>query len=358
MPTFAPSRRRIFGSGIPMIAEPTFTERGHYEKGFAEVFEREIAPKLDEAEQRRLERVRRTKLRIVYGIGIALGVLAVLIALLLMSMRSDMQIDALFALSAIILFFIVLVVVFGPVAGFMWVRSQYRQQQSVLRDIIVGPACRFLGDLEYAREPGDRFDPQRFRDLGVIDSYTSSTVEDLFVGHHRDTGFKMVEGHFETGGQQPRPVFDGLLFEIDVPQKFSGRVLIEGDKGRVGNALAVFFKDTFGNETRVAFDHAAFEEHYEVYASDADDARRLITPGFCDAMIALAETHEKRSLAAAFVDGTFLLAIQMRGNLFEPGSIKRSLYDCEDDIHKFLGEVTIVHRVIDILHSDRPEPAA
>ena len=48
-----------------MAIKPTFVEREPYEKGFGEVFEREIVPKLHETEQRRLDRLRRTKLRIV-----------------------------------------------------------------------------------------------------------------------------------------------------------------------------------------------------------------------------------------------------------------------------------------------------
>ena len=62
--------------------------------------------------------------------------------------------------------------------------------------------------------------------------------------------------------------------------------------------------------------------------------------------------YDGKSLCAGFVDGVFLLAVPVDGNLFEPGSITRSVYECEDDIHMFLEEITIAHRVIDILHGN------
>ena len=85
---------------------------------------------------------------------------------------------------------------------------------------------------------------------------------------------------------------------------------------------------------------------------------RLLSPGFCETMLTLADAYYAKSLGAAFVDGMFLLAVPVEGDLFEPGSIKRSVYDCEQDIHDFLEQVTIAHRVIDHLRGDRPERPA
>ena len=39
----------------------------------------------------------------------------------------------------------------------------------------------------------------------------------------------------------------------------------------------------------------------------------------------------------------------------EPGSVRQSVFDCEDDIHEFLRKATIPHRVIDHLYDDRPD---
>ena len=87
----------------------------------------------------------------------------------------------------------------------------------------------------------------------------------------------MIDAHVQVRRKRSTDtVFDGLLFEIDVPANFSGRLIMGRDGGAVGNALKGFFKDKFGKEKRVQFDHAAFEERYEVYARDPDEAYRLM----------------------------------------------------------------------------------
>lgn len=334
-----------------MADYPTFTEHGPYEKGFAEVFAREIAPKLEELERKRVALFHRRKIRLLATIAATAAGAITAIILMKVYWNSIGTDDVfgklvLFLLPAVIPFFV----------GRWWMKKLDKLHASSLRDVIANAACGFFGDLNYLRDIGERFDHQRFTDLGVVPSGSFTRSEDLFSGRYRDTGYKMIDASvYQRGGRSGRTVFNGLLFEIKVPLEFSGRVLIGKDEGSIANALNKFFKGKFGKkEERVIFDHAAFEDRYAVYASDPDEARRLITPGFCDTMVALAETHDAKSLGAAFVDGAFLLAMPVEGDLFEPGSVTRSVYDCEDDIHEFLEHLTLAHRVIDYLFGDRP----
>ena len=47
-----------------MAASATFTEREPYERGFAEVFDRDIAPRLDDLEAERVDRFAKRKVRL------------------------------------------------------------------------------------------------------------------------------------------------------------------------------------------------------------------------------------------------------------------------------------------------------
>ena len=334
-----------------MADHPSFTERGPHEKGFAAVFDRDIAPRFEELERERLALFQQRKFRLLVTIAAtAAGAIMALIltTALWSSFDSDQWVGRIFLL--------VFPVLLPFAIGLWWMKKLQKLHSSSLRGVIADAACEFFGDLAYERDPGDSFDSKRFIDLGVVPSGSFTRSEDLFRGRYRDTGYKMIDASvYRSSGRSGRTVFDGLLFEIEVPLEFSGRVLIGRDEGNVANALNKFFKGKFGKkEERVIFDHPAFEERYAVYASDPDEARRLITPGFCDTMVALAKTHDKTSLGAAFVDGVFLLAVPVAGDLFEPGSINRSVYDCEDDIHEFLELLTLAHRVIDYLNGDRP----
>ncbi len=53
-------------------------------------------------------------------------------------------------------------------------------------------------------------------------------------------------------------------------------------------------------------------------------------------LVELAKIYDKDELGAAFVDGRFLLALPAPGDLFAPGSLKRSVHECEEDIHEYL----------------------
>ncbi len=330
-----------------MTTALTFTEREPYEKGFAEVFVQDIVPRLDELERERLALFEKRRVRILIATVIGAGLSAWLFYAYWNSVDWDVGLEALLFLLPVLV-----------AAGGSWVFTLHSAHLESLKEVIVPAVCRFFDGLEYTHEPGDRFDRGRFTKLSVIPSGSWTRFEDLFVGRYRDTDFKMVDAEVESSGESSQTLFDGLLFEIGVPMEFSGRVLIGCDKGRIGNALKGFFKDRFGKESRIQFADAAFEERYAVYASDSDEAKGLVSPGFCKNMLALADAYSDKSLGAAFVDGVFLLAVPVPGDLFEPGSIKRSVYDCEDDIHEFLKEITVAHRVIEYLHGERPERPA
>lgn len=337
-----------------MADTPHFTEKEPYEKGFAEVFAQRIAPRLEDLETERLGIFGKQQKRKVITIAVVVA-LAILAAVL--SLMTWGHIPTKILIGVVFLFFALAFI--AGVIGFTSMSKMAADHVESLRGIVVAPVCAFIGDLEYLREPGERFDNKRFVKLGIVPSGSWGRFEDLFTGRYRDTGFKMVEGQvIRRSKDSTYTVFDGLLFEIDVPLAFGGRVIIGRDKGRISNALKGFFKDKFGKETRIQFPDPAFEERYAVYASDADEAMTLVSPGFCKNMLALADAYSEKSLGAAFVDGVFLLAVPVPGNLFEPGSIEQSVYDCEDDIHDFLREITIAHRVIEFLHGERPSETA
>lgn len=322
-----------------MTEPPTFTEREPYEAGFAEIFSRDIAPKLEEAEESRLgyieERRRRLKITVI-----ATAVTAALLIALYFTLGLDLRLLVLSALVALI--------------GYMWSSSTSVEYGDDLKDVIIGPACQFFDDLEYRREPDDRFDHKRFQKLGLVNSGNVS-LEDLFTGSHRGTKFNMVEADITSRSHNTTTTeFKGLLFEIAAPIEFTCRVIIGRDSGNIGNALTGFFKSSFGKQERVTFDDAAFEKRYAVYTDNPDEAYRLVTPGLCKTMVDLADAYDEKSLSAAFVDNVFLLAMPVEDDLFELGSISQSALDCEDDIHKLLKSIIIAHRVIDYLHGDKP----
>lgn len=330
-----------------MVNTPHFTEKEPYEKGFAEIFDQQIAPKLEDLEEKRLALLEKRRVRILLTI-LATGIGTGLSAWWIFSAKGGGTGVAV-ELAAIVAILLVCI----PLGVGLYYLGELREAHiNVLRQVIFPAVCQFFDGLEHTPIPGDRFDRERFTDHGVIPPFSWQVFQDLFVGRYRDTNFKMVQARIE-GADSATTLFQGILFEIEVPMEFSGRVLIGRDKSQFGSKFKGYQKE---NESlRIQFDDAAFEGRYAVYASDAEEAKRLVSPVFRKNMLALADAYSEKSLGAAFVDSVFLLAVPLSKIVFQLSSIKRSVFDCEDDIHEFLREVTIPHRIIDYLLGERPE---
>lgn len=319
-------------------------------RSFAEFFAAEIAPALPALEAQRLDRRRGAFAR-------SLGTAFVVVAAALIA---GMAVHA-FAGAAVL--------IAGTVAGFIWARRPGGRHREAVRAHIVPALCRYLGTEEYHRKPGKRFDTARVQKSGIAGAFTRASLQDLFAGSHRGTGFRMVEARLyrqrrtarENGGRQRRTIFAGLLCDIDVPVTFAGVVLLVGERGTRGDWIAGIMRRNFPAAAPVALGHPTFDARFQVLSDDAAQARRLLEPGLMETLLALAEeidTAEKSAgreggLNGAFLDGRFLLAIPQRRNLFEIGALERSLDHAEEDLRRLALEFTIPQRLIDNLHGER-----
>ncbi len=320
-----------------MTANVRFEERAPHEKGFAAYFDREIAPHLRRMEKERLQR----RTRIITGAAIAVIVTAVIAG-------------GLFLLFESLPVTFIAVVLIGTLGLFLAWRPA-AAYKTMVRDVVMGPTCRFFGDLAYFAEAQDRFPYSRFRAIGVTPSANRVHLEDLFVGSHRDTAFQVVEAKLRQKGQKSsRTVFHGLLFVIDVPKTFTCRVLISRDHGFF-NKIVGFFK---GDMERVEVQDPDFEALFEVYADNRVEAKLLVSQGLQASLVALCDDHAAKTLTAAFADGALLLALPMNTKMFEVGSVWRSAYACQDDLRQLLTDIGMVHQVIDYLHGERPQAQA
>ncbi len=243
-------------------------------------------------------------------------------------------------------------------SGYYWIRMPGQKHRRALRALVVEPLRRFLGGLQYHRDPGDRFDLSRFERSGVTAHFDKAKLEDLLIGRYRDTDYRMVEARLKKrkGGSRngDRSVFSGLLCEISVPVPFSCTVLLIGDKGKLGNWVVDLVRSKVTNLTAVPLDHEAFEARYQVYSDEPEGTRRLLQPGLLESLLALSDRVGRRSVNCAFMDGRFLIAIPHAGDLFEIGRLGRSLDHAEEDLRRLAVEFTIPQRLVDYLYGDRP----
>lgn len=305
-------------------------------KRFTMLFRRQVAPKVPDLETARL-RLRQLCLLILAGIG---GLLAIDLALL-WRFGPPLAIVSAVALGAL---------------GFVVLRHLQRSFDGRLRTLVMPVLCEAIGDIAHATGGAPGLDFNALEKLSLLPNHNRRQVDDVFVGSHRETGFIMAEAtlRYRSRGRRggTRTRFRGLIFAIATPHEIPARILIAKDAGLVGNKVIGWLRSCQGLE-RVTLPHPAFEGHFELYADRPEVALRTVTPGLCDALVALAEAHDGRPLQAAFLGRHFYLAMPKQGDQFRLGSLFRPLDRLEEDAGRVLHDVQIVHRVIDTLHGER-----
>ena len=246
-----------------------------------------------------------------------------------------------------------LIVTVGVVAFFGWVKAPLKRYDAKVRSLVMPVVCRFLGDADYVRDAKTFDGIRHFVEVGVVGRYSRSHLEDLFTGRYRETDFAMLEATLSRkSGKRSRTVFRGLLFAVSVPIAVRARILIGRDHGALGNRLTAWFKEK-GGMSAVAFDDPVFEERYTVYSDDGAEARSVLTSGLRQSLVAIAQAHD-RPIRAAFEGGRFLMAMETRHPFLEPASVFRSAHEMDHGLRTLVREATIVQRLIDYLHGDRP----
>lgn len=327
---------------------PSFVEKppgeAPWEAGFAAVFEREIAPALQAQEAERLKAV-----ALFWKLEAAVLAVAGIAALVLFLLDAHWVVLALLV-PAVALFI-----------GWAVAKIPRLMIKEGLREAVMPPLCRFLGDLRYTRRgSAGTIEPQKLASVGMIPPASRISLEDHFAGSWRETPFEMVELRLmkesssrSASGRSSRTVYRGLLLKIGVPMSFQGRVVIRRDFGRLGNKLVGVLHAGSGLKP-APVPHQAFEEHFEVVADEAADLPGLLSPPFLEALIELDSAQGGKGLTGAFLEGAFFLALPVKRDLFEFGGLFRSAYRVTDDLHALLFQATLPRRVIDALHGERP----
>jgi Protein of unknown function (DUF3137) len=252
----------------------------------------------------------------------------------------------------------VIVLAIGLVA-MQWAQRRYADR---VRRAVMPAVCGAVGDISHDVGTAPDLDLDRLAKVGLVPRHDRQRIDDAFCGRHRDTGFTMAEVRLRRRGggrrRSSRMVFRGLVFAIEVPRPVPGLILIARDGGLIGNGLSGWMKGFEGMQ-RVALPDEAFEASFEIYADRPEVARATVTPALCANLVALAAAQGGAPFQAAFADGRFFVAMRKRGDRFRVGSLFRSTDQLESEAACLLGEVQIVHRLIDHLHGDRPrlEPA-
>lgn len=315
-----------------------FTEQGEHERGFADVFRREIVPIVDRHEEMRKAASRKAVLWIT--VSIVVGALGAAL---------------LFAIG--IWNFAIMAGVVGVIAAFGVFSHHQKKWQTGLSAEIMPLACTFLGELEYGKQ---RIEPAQFSALGVVETFSGMTLEDPVNGTHAGLSYAMTEARLTQrrssgkSGSKTVTVFKGLLIRIELATP-APSIFFARDRGGVGNWIADRFSAARRGRRKLEIGDPEFEATYETYADDEVAAREFITPRLTSGLMEVARAEAGRDYISAALSGRHLwLALPRKGEFLTLGALFRPLRVGEEDIHALLTDLMLPRRVIDALRGPNP----
>ncbi|MCR8826086.1 DUF3137 domain-containing protein [Pseudosulfitobacter koreensis] len=316
----------------------TFIEHGDHERGFAAVYDREIAPFLREKEEVRAAAVRRSQLwtGAVFGISVVLALLAFRVHPML----------PLFPL------------VFGGAAALFLYLTRGEKISAEVTHFIRPVICSFFDDMTFSEtEAEGGFPKRRLEALGIVPRADESTIGPSIRGVWRGIGYTVTKASFRDAYRDSASdnrtrrthLFGGIVLKIDCLEDMPTIVFCP-DLGGAMNAVMKWATPDLP-PFRFEFPDARVEEVFEVYTDDPDLARKRLHQGFGERLLGFARDYQasKTFIAAAFQGRAFYLAIDLPHDFMNFDVASRPLDACNAKIHKALDDLMIPRRIIDIL---------
>lgn len=230
-------------------------------------------------------------------------------------------------------------------------------------------------------------------DSGLFADFNIRTTDDEFEGTYKDIPIKMSETNllFKSGSGKNRtiiPVFKGVVISIKSNKPIKNRTIVatKGDLTRkntywlylmpflysiiqlllmgdwfflvimiflVLGLLRVwaFLRDNEEKLEEVRLEDPKFCKKFNVYSSDQVEARYLVTPSFMERFKNMNTVFGAKKAKCSFFGDEVMFAISTNKNLFEIGSMFKSLEN-PNSINEFYNELSSILNMVDYFKLD------
>lgn len=209
----------------------------------------------------------------------------------------------------------------------VWVFYPEFQYSRHYKEKLIPVLVRAFGDYQYDKD--GCIDLDAVKSFDILPSYSRKSSEDYIHGEVEGVRFEFCELKLERRGSKSETnVHRGGALLISMPFQFSGYTVVRTDYGKLGNLLAApMAKD------RVALENPDFEDRYEVYSSDQQYARYLLSPAMMERIMALDDLFRARAkgsgVTCEFRDDKALFMLSYFGDLLDTADINASAYDLD-----------------------------
>jgi hypothetical protein len=214
----------------------------------------------------------------------------------------------------------VVAVVFGLTGQYLVWHLLTHAVRTDIKAFLMPRLCDYYG-LNYTRNPAET-GLNWFRQLELVPPYGRARIEDAITGSHDGVSFSVAEAvlerftHFSKGNSYRR-VFRGLIGAFSFHQDFEGQTLVASKT----HGMARWHKIDDLGSYRFETGDTAFDETFDVFATNRLEALAILRAPFRERLRALAENVRSQKFRVAFDANRLLIAAPARRNLFEGGSI-------------------------------------
>lgn len=191
-------------------------------------------------------------------------------------------------------------------------------------------------------------DRNNFERGGLFKNTCPVEIEEAFEGHYLSTKFSVAETILEYTkgyGKKKRRVFvfKGMIIAIPLQKEILGHTVIYNTK--------FTFKQALTDLEKVELEDEEFMRNYTIYSSSQIEARSILMPIFIERLKNLKKAFQSDKTDMSVFDGHMLFMISTKKNLFEPFSLRKSLYNMKNFL-KFYEEIRAVCAIIETLNID------
>ena len=189
------------------------------------------------------------------------------------------------------------------------------------KQLVVGRIVKALGaGLTYRAESS--LTRKAFLGMDLFaDSPSSFESEDEISGRKANVAYSVHEVRAtRTEGKKTVTVFAGLMIRLDFNKNFRGHTTVvpNGSRGRSATLVGRILGGS-ARKAQVTLENPDFEQIFDVYSTDDQEARYLLTPKLMELILSANAVQSMDMIRLAFVQNSLYVAMPMPGNRLEAG---------------------------------------
>ncbi len=358
---------------------------------FHEIYSKEIAPIF-----RSYEVYRRKKIKTIKTIALIVSLL--LFGILCFIVYKNIYTKSLSLESDLILYIFITFFISFLILGMLFIIYFGNATKNFARTIKTDCLPRLLkvfGDVEWKNGEGIIADSD-LSSCGLFADFNRRNTDDEFEGSHKGVAFKICETEmwYVSGSGKNRTcvsVFKGVIISFRSNKEIKNRTIIatKGDLTKKNRywiviislaypliqflmadfknitnwifviffLLLFLFISSIGNKNEeklepIKLEDPRFCNKFNAYSSDQVEARYLLTTAFIERFQNLKTAFGAKKAKCSFYDDQIMIAISTKKNLFEIGSLAKSLEN-PDSINDFYDELSSIYRMVDYFKLDQ-----